>query len=246
MTLVHALQAGQLALVVNAFHLDRIIHQTSEYRDVMIVSNLHQIRQVVLALGIVIADLGQPRQQIEGIHQHDAGIHFLNLANLVASILFLNDFPDGTAVIPNNAAIAFRIIQLDRQYTGLAQVHRIEESIQRSVADQGNIAVQHQGAAAFLQLWHCLFDCMASAQLLALLHPFNGFAGKLFGDNIAHLLTTMAIHHDDTARVEAETGIQYMGQQGFLCQRLQNLGQAGLHAGAFTRREDDDVKIHTG
>src|SRR3990167_2827118 len=150
--LVHALQPGQLPLVVDAFHFHRVIHQTTDHRHVVIIGQLHYIGQVVLALRIVVRDLGQPGLQIQRVRQHDAGVHFADLADFVAGILFLDDLPYHAGMITDDAAVALGIGQLHGQHAALARRNLIQETVQRVIAGERHVAVQHQGAGVVLQL----------------------------------------------------------------------------------------------
>ncbi len=80
---------------------------------------------------------------------------------------------------------------------------------------------------------------MTGAQLFALFGPDQvGLAGECR----AHRIATVAVHHMDGRGLQRAGGIDHMGQHRAAGNRLQHLGQVGLHALASAGGEDDDVQ----
>ncbi len=156
------------------------------------------IGQVVLALGIAVAQPRQPGTQHPGLRQHDAGIDQSDRALVGAGVLLFDDGGNPAAVIEHQATVAGGIGELRREHAqGAGLLH---EPAQGIGPDQRNVAVEHQHARRVGDLRHRLLHGMSGSQLLRLLDPEQiGLRGK----GLAHLLPAMAVHHVDAARRRA-------------------------------------------
>ena len=61
-------------------------------------------------------------------------------------------------------------------------------------------------------------------------------------ERLTHLLATVTIHDADVPGTELARGVDHMPQQGLSRQRMQDLGQVGMHPLALARGENDDVQ----
>ena len=93
-----AVDARHLQLVLNAmrYHHHTIGHSPLDY-----------IGEVVLTLGILVVQFGQPGFELFGGHRHDAAVHLLNLELFGTGIFLLHDGQHVIALrVAHNAAIA--------------------------------------------------------------------------------------------------------------------------------------------
>ena len=103
---------------------------------------------------------------------------------------------------------------------------------------QRHIAIQHQRHAVVCKTRQCLLDRVAGAVLFGLKHKRQ----LVVSHRLRHCLTAKAVHHADLRGAEFMGRVNHMPKQGFARQFVQHLGQVGVHAGAFARREYQDFK----
>ena len=233
---MYALQFGQLHLAVHAQGFGHVIGLGRDHFHAIGHGGGDHVGQVVLTLGIVVGEIGQPLAQQRGGCGDDAGVDFLDGALGRAGILLLDD-GDDLAVFAHDAAIAVRVLQRHSQHAQLVLAGRIQQALQRGGGGQGNVAVEHQRGSAILQVRQRLHHGVAGAQLRLLLGEGQALVGKGIGDGI----TAMTVDHAQLAGRERTGGIDHMTQERFPGQRVQDLGEGGLHAFAHAGGEDDDV-----
>jgi hypothetical protein len=83
---------------------------------------------------------------------------------------------------------------------------------------------------------------MTGSQLLSLQYPIDRFVRERRAD----LLSTMPVHNVQRIGAKPLRGIKYMLKNRLTRERLENLGQVGLHPLSLARREDDDGERHGG
>src|SRR5690606_24300450 len=89
--LVDALELRQLQLVVDAERLGKGVGLHGGDLDAVSHGQADDVGEVVLALGVVVADAPEPVAQLGNRGDQDAGVHFLHLALFVGGVLLLDD-----------------------------------------------------------------------------------------------------------------------------------------------------------
>src|SRR5687767_12021554 len=103
--LVNALELSELLLAVHAQDLPAVGGLDARQRDLVLERERHYAGQVVLALGVVIVEPGDPVLQARRGQRHDAGVDLADLALRGARVLLLDDRSDGAAPIAHDAAV---------------------------------------------------------------------------------------------------------------------------------------------
>ncbi len=113
-TLIEPLNLRTLRLAVHP--LNTIwINPDTDHRHAILGCHGQQIRQVVLALGVVILELTDPVSELHRWHRHDAGVDLLDLTLWRCRILFLYTAHDAALCVSQDAPIASRVSQLSGQ-----------------------------------------------------------------------------------------------------------------------------------
>ncbi len=110
--------------------------------------------------------------------------------------------------------------------------------LQRSALNQRHIAVQNQRLAVVGQQRHGLLHGVASAQLRRL----QGKLHATFGQGAWHHFAAMSIHHTNLLRRHALRAIHHMPHHGLARQRVQHLGQGGIHPRPFARCQNHHIQ----
>ena len=89
-----------------------------------------------------------------------------------------------------------------------------------------------------IQVRHCLLQGMAGAELFRLQRPSDIVALNCLRQRIA----AVAVDHAQLGGLKRPRRIQYMLKQGLARERVQHLGQIGMHARALTGGQDHNVE----
>ena len=111
---------------------------------------------------------------------------------------------------------------------------------QRLRPHQRHVAVQHQHQRIVRHARHRLRDRVTGAQLLGLQRPSQ----RVLVQCLAHPLAAVTVDDVDVRRAHRARGVDDVGQQRASRQRLQHLGQIGLHPLALAGSEDHDAERH--
>ena len=246
--LQRTLRLGELDLVVDAEHLgDR---RRSEWRDLDLVLHRHRddVGQVVLALRIGIAQLGEPTAQALDRHRHDAGVALADLALAGVRVLLFDDPQYFATRIAHDAAVSGGIGELDGEQSERLRTRERDQRAQRLRLHQRHIAVEHEHDLIVMQRRQRLLHGVPGALLLRLQHP--GAArrndGEISGERGLYLLATVTVHDMHRGGLEGARSREYMPEQRPTGERLQNFRQRGVHPFALTCCQDDDGERHEG
>ena len=236
-TLVLALEPGELHLVVDAVGLPGGAGLLGHHRHAIGHGQRHDVGQVVLALGVVVGQATQPAaQQRRGRHQ-DAGVDLADAALGGVGVLFLDDAGDA-AVVAHDAPVAGGVVGLhgeDGEPFGPGGGHQARERVGRG---KGHVAIQDQGGRRIVQVRQRLHDGVAGAARGRLQRPVQ--VGR--GQRGAHLLGAVAVHHHQPRRAQRARRIQRVRQQRLAGQPVQHLRERRLHALAHAGRKNHDVQ----
>ncbi|MNQ79185.1 hypothetical protein D3C85_941190 [compost metagenome] len=229
LTLPAALELGLLDAAVHAQRFPGRAGLGRAHRHVIGHGQSDHIGQVVLALGIVVVDAGQPVLELRGRRAEDAGVDFLDQALGFRGVLVLDDAAHAALAVAHDAAIAGGIGQHLGQHGG-ALAAGVQQALQGLGLHQRHVAVQHQGhvvLAVSLEQRHGLLHRVTRALLRLLQHEVQIV---LAFESLFDAIRAMADHDDDARRLQLARAVQHMGQHGFAGQRVQHFGEIGLHA----------------
>src|SRR5690606_18309825 len=146
--LIKPLQCSLLLTVVDTFHF---FHRTRLFylnAHAALAGEGDDVRQIVFALGIIVAQLGQPLLQVLRFYRHDAGIDFVDPPLFFIGILVLDDGCNRTTGIAQDTTVTRRIGKVHSQQPHLLVVHMGDQFVQGFGAGQRYVAIKNQ---------HCRF-----------------------------------------------------------------------------------------
>ncbi len=238
--LVQALELRQLHAAVDAFGFASISCDQAGDRHPILDRQCNHVGQVILVLGIPVAQLRQPLFQFCSGHHHDAGVYFPDPALHRRRILLLDDADHFLLPVTQDAAIAGGVRQLRGENCD-ALACRIEQAAQGLGTYQRHVAVEHQRQRRRCQLRQGLLHGMSGAKLWFLQCEHEVVARH----RRAYPFSAMAMNDADAFGRQLARGGYDMRQQRFAGERMQHLGQFGIHPFALARREYDDLESHS-
>ena len=155
-------------------------------------------------------------------------------------IALLDDGLDPASVAADDPAVAPGIRELRREHGETAAGGMRHQFFQCPRLHQRHVAVQHQHHVIRLHLRQREPDRVPRAPLLGLLNPGDGAAGK----RLLHALAAVTVNDADLARLQRRGSVEDVLENRAPGERMQDLRQAGAHALALTRGEDDDGGWH--
>ena len=232
-----ALEHGKLQRVVGAVGLAPAQAAGGHRRPAFGRGHGEDVGQVILALGVVVAQPGQPPAQIGGGGADHAGVDARHRALDLVGVLLFNDGLYAAGGIGQHAAVAGRIVESFGQHRGALAGGR-QQVVQGRFGDQRHVGVQHQHPGIIRNAGHGLLHGMAGAELLRLFGPVQI---RLVGEFGAHLRATVAVHHVDAGGAQASGALDDMTEHRPAGDALQHLRARGLHPLAFAGGQDHDV-----
>lgn len=239
-----AVNAGEIGAGVAAESFARVGSDFSEDGFARGVEDGDGVGEIDFAMLVIGLYVGESGPEIGGGKAVDAGIDFVEFALIGSELRFLDDGGDGVTGFAEDAAVAGRIGEDGGEDGGggVAGFVFLEEGTKSFGADErritredddvfgvsdGAFGNEHGVAGAVLGLLENGFD-------------FEGFdgGGNLFG--------LVADDGDDFFGVERQTGADYMIDERAASGMMQNFGEAGFEAGAFTGGEDEDGCVVIG
>ena len=237
--LVVTLQFGKLTTVVGTLHFHGIGRLLGG--DHQAISDCHgdHIRQVVLALGIVVRQAAHPIRQASARKRQNAGVALTNGLLRLVGVFMLDDGRYLPIRITHNTAIARRVCERDREQTELLLAGFGQQTLQGRHFDERHVAVQHQNGVR-AKRWQSLRQGMPCTQLLVLHDKVEvvAFQSRL------NQLCPMAYHHVDALRLKLASAVDNMTEHGVARYRVQYLGQRRAHAGALAGGKNNDIEGH--
>jgi len=238
LVLVQPFQVGELCRAVDAQHFPVVARLAGVDLHAFRHCHADYVGEVILVLGIVVGELRQPVLEARGRQRHHAGVDLADGVLGGAGILVFDYRGDVAVRVADDAAIAGRIGQFDREQRAALAGGGLQQGFQRGLLDQRHVAVEHQRQAAGVEVGRGLLQSVAGAELGFLPDPGDG--GVV--DDLRHGFPAVAVDHHDFRRRQAARGVQHMLQQRQAGQPVQHFGQLGNHARAFAGSEDDDVE----
>jgi len=200
------------------------------------------VGEVLLALGVVRAHLGQRLAQDHGVEGIETGVDLADLQLRVGGVLLLDDAGNRTVGRAQDAAIARCVRQRggDHGDGALAGGVRLEQSVQRLSGKQGHVPVGHQHRALEVCRQRIERTLGGPARARDLILVGDDGAGVDPGDVRGHEVTFVADHDGEVLRVDASCGSYRMAEERAPPDGVQDLGGGRPHPGALTCGEDDD------
>ena len=236
-TLEPALQLRELPRIVRTLHFQRVMHMHHFGGAELRRGRSEHVGEVVLALGVVIAEVVEPAAQRLAIGDEDASVDGPDLQLFLGGVLLLDHPCDVALGITHDAAVAGGVVEVGDQHRQAAR--RVQQPAQCRGGDQRDIAIEDQHACVLRHFRHCLLYGMAGAEAHGLFRPVQvGLARQRVADFVA----AMAIDHVDAAGIERAGGGDDVGEHRPAGDLLKHLGDRGLHALALAGGQDDDVQ----
>ncbi|MNN18701.1 hypothetical protein D3C81_1319180 [compost metagenome] len=235
--LVNALHLGQLDLAVDAQRLPQGRRLGGDDLHALVGGALDGVREVVLTLRVVVAQRGKPAAQVAGRADDDAGVDLADGADLVAGILLFDDAHDVAGGVTYDAPVSGRIGHLDGQHAQALGAGCMDQGLERGGGGQRHVAVEHQRGLAVIEQRQRLHHGVAGAKLLGLL----GERHVRRAHRLAHMLRAVADHHDEARRRQGAGGVEHMGEHRPPGNRVQDLGQGGIHPFSHPCGKNDDI-----
>ena len=129
--------------VVNPLHLGRFGHREGFDRHAVAHRQGDDIGQIVLALRVVIIQFGDPIFQPIGGNGQNSGIDLAQISLGGRRFLMFDDAQHPPALVADDAPVAGRVAQFDRQQRQPALSGVRDQRLQGLGLDQGHVAIQH-------------------------------------------------------------------------------------------------------
>ena len=214
------LRLGKLFLVVYSHYLCPAIGFDAVHLCAIVDRHRYDVGQVVLALGIVVTEIREPRAQLVGGTDQHAGVDLTDGFFLGPGVLLLDDAVYATA-LPDDASVARRVIHVDGQDRHVGFRRLFDQALTRRRGQQRHIAKQHEYAIAIGRFGHRLLHGMAGSQLLGLQHPPQAVVLK----RVAYGVAPVAVDDADVVGRQRGGAVEHMGQQRAASKRLQHFWQ---------------------
>ena len=240
-------ELGELGPVVGSLGLRDVVDQVRTDGQAVLAGQTNGVGQVVLALGVVVADPRERRDEERGVERQDPRVDLVDLALLGRRVLLLHDRLDVTLMVANDAAVAERVRHPAAQdaHRPLRRLVLGGERPQRLTLQQRGVAGRHDhGAGGRAGGLHRDAYGVPGAVLRLLDGQHRG--RHQAGDVRSHLLALVPDDRDDTARFDGLHGPQHVADHGAPGDGVQHLHGLRLHAGAATGGEDDDGEVVHG
>src|SRR5690606_9471791 len=235
----HRFRAGELRPIVHAGNLfGGHLHRHRRRAGAM--RRLDQIGEVVLSLGVVLADRAERAEEEARIDVVDAAVALVDRPLLRRGVLLLHDAHDDAVLVAHHAAIARGILETHGEKAEGNGSGGARELPQRVARQQRHVAVEDEHAApeAGERLARALHR-VRGAELLLLLDEAQRRFREAGFERLAHLLGAVADHDDDRIATELDGALDTVYDEWFTESGKENLRTRTLHPSALARGEDD-------
>ena len=244
----HPAGPRQLHPVVDALGLQDVGDLVGADVQPGLARELDGVGEVVLALGVVVGQLGQRLDQERRVEGEDPGVDLPHRPLLVGRVLLLDDPLDLAVVVADHPAVAVGVGHHAGQdaHRPLGGLVLLGEGPQRRGLEQRGVGVRHQHRALgdLPRSGHGLHrdpDRVPGAVLLLLGREQRVRHQGL--DVRADLVALVADDRDDPPRLDLLDGRQHVPDHAPPRHRVQDLHGLGLHPGAAAGSQDDDGQL---
>jgi hypothetical protein len=207
LALVAALEIGQLQRAVHAEHFGVVDGRHGHHCHALGHGHGHNVGEVVLLLHVIVLQRHHRALEPGGGSRQHAGVDLADLALAVAGVFVFHDGFDGTS-LAHDAAVAGGVVEFDGQQGQLIALAGRGEGGGGFGANQGHIAVEHEGCAGIAECRHGLLDGVARAELRLLAHEVQAPIGACG----LHALGAMPGNDHGAISVEPCTSLQNVVQ----------------------------------
>jgi hypothetical protein len=238
-TVVDAEDLGSLRCVV---HADRLAFGDED---------LDEVREVVLALGVVVADLVEVVGKTVAAEAVRRGVAlFERLALLLGAVLVLDDGRDLALLVQDDAAIARAVVWCHGQHRagGMLRLALLHEGGKRLRLYERSVSCHHKdrtGEAADCVAHDA--DGMAGAETLCLLDELDrclSLRDRFMGEEVAYLIGAIADNDNDTRSASLAGCADTPPHERLVQYLVHDLGVTRLHARTLACSEDNRGKWH--
>src|SRR5882762_3075411 len=233
--LVDALQLGELAAAVHSERLPHRVCMDCRHRYALLRCERDDIGEVILLLRVIVLQLREPGLELLRRCHDDAGVDLAEGALPCVGVFFL-DYSHHLFSISQDAPVSSGIVER-RGQKAQPRPCRLDKMLQGLGANQRDIAIEHEGRPALVEMRGGLHHRVTGAKLRFLDDP----DGSVLVHGLAHELAAVAMDNADDLRRELFRGIENVCEQRAARQAMQHLGRARMHALARTRGENDDI-----
>src|SRR5258708_6020819 len=233
--LLNTLKIGQLVFAVHAQDLPIVRRLGCGHRGFRVDCQRYNVGQVILFFRVTVGQLRQQTMQYVSGRAKNSGIDLADAFFLGTRVLLL-DYADNTAgFVAHDAAVSLRIVERRSQQS---QPGSGDQFLQRGVARERNVPIQHQRCSSRAQVGKRLLNRMTGAELGFLAYEFNGGMSERGWNRLA------AVAVDDNRAVgpQGARSFKYVTDHGPAAERLPDLGEPGMHARPLASSKDHDVE----
>ena len=232
----------QVRTRVHAECLGPVLHRKACDAATGFRAQLEQIREIELALPVLVSDLCQRLEQELGLRHVRAQVDLGDGADLVLGLRLLHDALRLAIGVAHHASVAlglWRVGGEERQIRGLRSI-RSQKCCEGRRAVQGVVPVRDQaGSGGVAQQLRRLQCGVARAELPLLTHELY----LLAREGIPQLILASAHDHDDPLRADLAPQPHRVEQDRPAADGVKHLGQARAHPGPLPRCQQDQREL---
>ena len=224
----------QMRPVVDAFALFQIGQDNTARLFPLFIEDIDAVREIIFALGIVGGQLAERLQKRLGAEAIEGYVDLFDFLLLRAGVLFLHDAADIARRIPDNPAIACRVLQNTREQKGVepALFRLIRQHADGFAPHQRHIPRENHGIIAPPQQILRHHDGMAGALAFRLKRIFAAVP-----QGLGNCVAARAIDHNGFAREGFLRRADHPFHQRPPRRLMQNLGRLRFHPRAVACRQ---------
>ena len=233
---------GQLDAGVDAQTLGGVVGGERQHGTAGVAANLEHVGEVELALGVVIADLGQRVEQGAGVEAVEAGVALVDRRLLGRGVLLLDDALHLAVGVADDATVASGIVQLhgEHHHGGVVLVAHLRQTGDGLGLDERAVAGKHRQRAVEAGEGVGAGKHRARRAVLHFLHHDL----RVALDQRDNLLAGMADHRCHLGDAGGVGGIDHPAHERLAQNLVCHLGLFGLHAGTRARSQNDSGSFH--
>ena len=233
---------GQLDAGVDAQALGGVVGGERQHGAASVAADLEHVGEIELALGVIIADLGQRVEQGAGVEAVEAGVALVDRCLLGRGVLLLDDALDLPVGIADDAAVAGGVVQLhgEHHHGGVVLVAHLCQAGDGLGLDERAVAGEHRQGAVEAGESVGAGEHRARRAVLHFLHHNL----RVALDQRDDLLAGMADHRCHLGDAGSVGGIDHPAHERLAQNLVCHLGLFGLHTGARARSQNDSGSFH--
>ena len=236
-----AAELGQLDPVVDALGLPDVLQDVGPDGQLFADGEGHDVGEVQLALGVVVAQGGHRPQQEDGVDREHTAVDLADQAFVVGGVAVLADRLHVTLGVTDDAPVARGVAELrtqDRHGPARSEMG-LDELVERGPGEQGDVAVGDDDGARRRGVESLERDLhgVARAPLLGLHDLDDGRVDRR--DRRGDLVAAVTDHGDRAGGPERRDRAERVSDERAAGDLVEHLGQVGPHPGASARGEHD-------